>query len=152
VFAAAAGCGASEDPFDRAGSLEYRYNDASVDPEFHRSYTLSLVGGGDAAPATGTFVVDAYGDVLHEADVTVEPDTWSAALDELASGDRDDVEVDGGCSGGTSRQLVIRSSGDDVALDRTVQVCGAEGGDAADELDAAIAPLLAELDLATLLG
>lgn len=145
------GCGTSAPALDEAASLEYRYGDASVPPEFHRSYTLALVVGGAGEPATGSLVVDSYGDVLHGVDVSVDNATWSDVVDQLDGLDRGDIGSDEGCTGGTSRRLEVRSADDQVLLDRSISVCGGSGGEEADELDERIAPLLADLDLASLL-
>ena len=132
-----------------AASLEYRFRDSSVPPEYHRSYTLTLTGSADGA--TGELVVDSYGDELHRVPVDVDGAGWRTAVDAL-----DDLALpissgDDGCAGGTGREVEVSIDGErQIAAD--IEVCGDAGGDAADRLDAVIAPLLATLDMDELLA
>ena len=60
-------CASDADPADEAveldpasATVEYHYQDSSVPPEYHRSYTLTVTQG------EADLVVDSYGDVLHD--------------------------------------------------------------------------------------
>lgn len=146
VSAGCGGDGGSVEPAE--ATLSYEFRDSSVPPEYHRSYTLELTGGDDGAH--GELVVDSYGDVLHEVDVEVDQAVWEQAVGDLAALDVDESRADG-CTGGTGRDVRLRAGGETVTA-ASIEVCGGEGEDAADELDAVIAPLLAELDMESLLA
>ena len=150
VLAVAPACadeaGTSLDP--DSAVVEYRFTDASVPPEFHRSYTLT-VREGEAA-----IVVDSYGDVLDEATATLDDAEWTALLDRAES--VGDVGGEGGddCSGGTARALRLTDADHpegDPALDVSVSVCGGDGGAGADALEQVVDPVLDRFDMASLL-
>jgi hypothetical protein len=110
---------------------------------------LELTGADDGAH--GELVVDSYGDELHRVDVDVEPDVWEAAVTDLAALDLSSSGTEDGCAGGTGRSIELDADGERlVAAD--LDVCGGAGADAADELDAVVAPLLADLDMDSLLA
>jgi hypothetical protein len=115
--------------------IEYRYGDSSVPPEYHRSYTVTV----DREQIE--FVVDSYGEVLHEATETTPPEVW----EELAGSVSDVVglEVDDAdeCAGGTSRSIEI-VDGAETVVDLGFGVCGTAGARAADALGAYIDPAL----------
>lgn len=125
--------------------IEFRFNDSSVPPEYHRSYTLTAMAG------QARIVVDSYGDILHDETAPVDEGTWGAllqsagALQFSSSGDSDE------CAGGTSRKLLI-SQGDDPVLDVQLAVCGTDGQSQAEAIDAFVAPLLELFDMETLLA
>ncbi len=144
LVVAAAGCGddGPAEPDAAHAQLTYHYQDSSVPPEYHRSYTLELTGADDGAH--GELVVDSYGDELHRVDVDVEPDVWEAAVTDLAALDLSSSGTEDGCA-------ELDADGERlVAAD--LDVCGGAGADAADELDAVVAPLLADLDMDSLLA
>lgn len=136
-------------PAAARAELTYAYQDSSVPPEYHRSYTLELTGGDDGAH--GVLVVDSYGDELHRVDVDVEPAVWEQAVADLAALAPTESGADEGCAGGTGRSVELDVAGEEV-MTADLEVCGGEGADDADELDAVIAPLLADLDMDSLLA
>lgn len=134
------------DPTDAV--LAYRFQDASVPPEYHRSYTLDLTGSADGAH--GELVVDSYGDEVVRVEVDVPADAWTRAVSDLEAFDAV-TTTDQGCAGGTGREVELTAGGETlIAAD--IEVCGGAGQDVADELDATIAPLLAGLDMEALLA
>ncbi len=91
----------SADP--AAVSVEIAFHDASVEPQYHRSWTIT------ADQARMRVVADSYGDVLDESTLDTPPDAWSdfvaalpAALDEL-----DGAGADENCAGGTGLTLEV---------------------------------------------
>ena len=125
--ATVAGCGddaadTSTDLDPATASVIYHYNDASVAPEYHRSYTVTVTQG------TARVVVDAYGDVLHDVTEPIDDALWERTLaaaqefDDASSSDRDS-----GCSGGTSEELTV-ANGEVVAFDVFVDHCDSSGG------------------------
>lgn len=133
-----------------SATVEYRYHDSSVPPEYHRSYTLT-VGGGEAH-----LVVDSYGDLLHDETEAVDGAEWDDLLAAVTdSGVEGSQGAGDGCSGGTGRELRVTDDdhpASDPAVLVAVEVCGGDGGDAADEVDALVEPVLAHFDMETLLA
>jgi hypothetical protein len=108
-----------------------RFQDASVPPEYHRSYTIT------ATPAEIHKVVDSYGEVVGESRRALDDGEFDAILESverrgLRPADRatgDDL----GCTGGTSYSIAI-TAGDETLLEGTVYRCagnyeGALAGD-----------------------
>ena len=117
-------------------TIGYEYRDASVPPEFHRSYTLSISRDEVAA------VVDSYGDVLYDATTPISDDVWERLADTFETVvDLEPDEIEDGCAGGTGRVLVI-ADGDQTLVDVDVEVCGGENADTADAIDAYVAPVI----------
>ena len=152
ALAVLVGCGPGLSESARLSSLdpgrttiEYRFNDSSVAPEYHRSYTLI------ARSDEVSIVVDSYGDVLHEETSSIDEETWGrlvravADLDVAAPGNPDE------CTGGTSRDLLI-SQDDTPLLDVQVGVCDEQGQTEAAVIEAFVEPLLQLFDLETLLA
>lgn len=100
VLLAVAGCGSPEPP----ETVEVVFQDSSVPPEFHRSWTLEADGGDLSV------VVDSYGDVVSEGSATMDDRAW----EEFTSGLQEQLDAvdtplfgggDDGCSGG--QQITI---------------------------------------------
>lgn len=125
--------------------IQYRFNDASVPPEYHRSYTLT------ASAAEARIVVDAYGDVLHDEIATVDDDTWRAVLRAAAGLPTDSSGHSDDCAGGTSRDLLITEA-DERVLDVQVADCGSDGQGQAEVIEAFVTPLLELFDTERLLA
>ena len=90
--------------------IEYEFNDASVPPEYHRSYVINVT-------ETEVHVtVDSYEDVLADEKYTLSNTTFDALIETineaiLVSGRNEPSEP---CSGGTSENLSINESGKEV--------------------------------------
>jgi hypothetical protein len=131
------GCGEDEpasgnSDVSDAAVIDYHYGDASVAPQFHRSYGLTITA------TSAHVVVDSYGDVLADETFDLDPETWDlmlARLDDLAA-----IRVDDGedCAGGTSRSFTV-TDGDETVLELDFAVCGDVNTAAGEALDAAIA-------------
>ncbi|HEY8523946.1 MAG TPA: hypothetical protein VIL48_03215 [Acidimicrobiales bacterium] len=153
---AAAGCG--DDGAGNGGApavdpasavVEYHFQDSSVPPEHHRSYTLTV------EPSGARIVVDSYGDVLHDERAPVDDATWSQLIaavegvDGLGGGGADD------CAGGTAHDLWVTDGehgNDDPAIAAHVPVCGGDGREDADRVERAVRPALDLFDMETLLA
>lgn len=137
-----AACGGNDDGsssdqgLDDSGTIEYTYGDASVPPEYHRSYSLSVT------RDDVHVVIDSYGDVLYDHVVPLPRATRNMLTDT-----RNPVfgltpdEPDDGCAGGTTRTLRV-SDRDGTVLDLDFGVCGGDNEDAAEAVDAYIQPVL----------
>lgn len=129
--------------------VEYRYNDSSVAPEYHRSYTITVRDG------EARMVVDSYGDVLHDVTEEVDGETWTELLDEVGAVRVRDPEPSSECAGGTSREVLVTDAehpASDPAVLGHAEVCGGTGADDASIIDAAIEPVLALFDTEELLA
>lgn len=131
--------------------VRYHFGDSSVPPEHHRSYTVTV------SKTKARIVVDSYGDVLHRATEPIDEQTWAGLVGDVSAMLEDGGEYDSeeGCAGGTSRGLEATNpdSGEEY-LQISVDLCGGdeEGAQIADDVDSAIAPVLAKFDMETLLA
>ena len=142
--------GAGSTDLDPATAVvEYRYNDSSVPPEYHRSYTITVREG------EARMVVDSYGDELHDVTEPVEDETWTDLLDEVADLRVRQPGPSSECAGGTSREIQVTDAEhpiEDPALRGHAEVCGGTGADDARSIDAAIEPVFALFDTDELLA
>ncbi len=140
IALASAGCGQSQDATSTSALpddavVTYRFHDASVPPEFHRSVTVT------ASSATSRIVIDSYGDVLADESVPTSRSAW-----EQLAGTLDDIvgltveTGDEGCTGGTSIDLEVVSGGE-VIVDLSPQFCGDVNPGVDEAIDAWIAPV-----------
>jgi hypothetical protein len=146
-MAAMAGCGSdATETSDAASEITYHFHDASVPPEYHRSYVVT------ASDGEVNIVVDSYGDVLHDEDAPLDAATFRTVVDEVDALDVGEPADDDGCTGGTSSELTVSDADGSVLEAVSTVSCGGEGGDDMDRLAAAIAPLLAGFDMDRLLA
>lgn len=137
-----AACGGGDDVTFEADttSIEVRFSDSSVPPEYHRSWTL-LADGEEA-----TLEVDSYGDVVATAAEEMPDGVWpdlADAIEDVAA--TDDVGDSGDCTGGTTLETVVRT-GDGEAV-TTISSCGDGGTEEQERLLDLLAPLTALVDL-----
>ena len=133
--------GADLDP--ATATLVYQFHDASVPPEYHRSYTLTA----DAGSAH--LVVDSYGDVLHDVTEPNDVERWERVLDESQTLSNATDVTDRACAGGTSEELRVLDGENEAVIDVFVDHCGASSG---PELEEVVTELLALFDLDALLA
>lgn len=112
--------------------IEYRFNDASIPPEYHRSYTLLV----DRNQATIT--VDSYGDLLFEETVPVSDAAWQALVDGYPTISGLTSPPEGTCTGDTSSAVEITASGQPI-LDLSASSCD-RAAEVAGQLNEWIAP------------
>lgn len=133
--------------FDSADTtVEFVFIDSSVAPEYHRSFTLTVVDG------TGTVVVDVYGDETTREEAGVDPGAVADLLAAYRDGELDaafeDVRDDDGCSGGTTFELTLDDGRERAAT--SVYRCGGVNDELAETLATAVAPLLDAFDIVAL--
>ena len=125
----------------------YAFGDASVPPQYHRSYTITVT------PGAAALVVDSYGAVLAEKTYEITPERFREIVASLKRRgiEHAALEDDDGCTGGTT-ETVSLSNGEKEVFSATVYHCGGRdsgnlGGDVkgfADDVRE-LTPDLAEL-------
>lgn len=107
-----------------AATVNYHFQDSSVPPPYHRSYTLTF----DRNQVH--IVVDSYGDVLADRTAPMTEAAWNTVSNNFASIRNISVrEPEQGCVGGTSFALTVNDAGATVfALQASV--CGGANSDA----------------------
>lgn len=133
-------------PVEGDEGVVYEFHDASVAPDYHRSYTLTVWKG------SARLVVDSYGDVIHDMTKRIDDALWQRTLT-LATefADADSVTNDG-CSGGTSEELTVfvgDEDGDEDLVHVFIDHCDTSGGANIMEAVGEVLPLF---DLDTLLA
>jgi hypothetical protein len=137
------GGGGGNDVDPATATLVYQFHDASVPPEYHRSYTLTA----DAESAH--LVVDSYGDVLHDVTEPNDGERWERVLEESQTLANVTDVADQGCAGGTSEELRVLDGEDQAVIDVLVDHCGSSSG---PDLAEVVTELLALFDLDELLA
>jgi len=130
---ALAGCtpstpgGGPDDQNDGAAIREitYAFGDASVPPEYHRSYTITV----DAE--TARVVVDSYGDVLADEQY---PATGQQFAELVASLETDEIanctlDQNEGCGGGTSERIAYSDGQQELFSGEVFHCGGQDSGD-----------------------
>lgn len=111
------GCAMTEHTMDKPISkIVYSFKDASVPPEYHRSYTISIT------EAQAHITVDSYGDILVEKTVDMPKQTMDdlakyIQIYQIKEKDRNNETMT--WPGGTSKALKVYSV-DDMLLDGIV--------------------------------
>ncbi len=128
-------------PIDGDPQVVYEYHDASVAPEYHRSYTLTVWEG------SARLVVHSYGDDLHDVTVPIDDAMWQRTLDDaLAYSGTESVE-NNGCAGGTADEITVLDGNDEELVHVFMDHC--ESGETV-YIRGAVGDVLGLFDLATL--
>jgi hypothetical protein len=88
----------------KADKITYRFQDSSVPPEYHRSYTINVT------KAKARIIVDSYGNVINRAEVKLKEGQFREILEAINQGKitiSSDNKDDSGCTGGTSEGLKV---------------------------------------------
>jgi hypothetical protein len=87
--------------FSRITKIEYRFDDSSVPPQYHRSYSITVT------EQELRIVVDSYGDILADKKYHIDTARFTALLLDLEKlGIKTGaVRVSQGCDGGTGEEL-----------------------------------------------
>jgi hypothetical protein len=132
-----AACGSEEEasvglPDD--ATVTYAFADASVPPQYHRSVVLTVT------REDTRIVVDSYGEVLADEQVTTPSSVWTTLGSTLPTvSDLTTADPGQGCTGGTAIRLTVASPAGTL-LDLDPQFCGGANDDLEDPIDAWIAP------------
>lgn len=100
-------------------SIVYRFGDASVPPQFHRSYSITIT------EDTLSVVVDSYGDVLHQKSFPFTVDDFTKVKQMIKKHKIGNVNLgeDDGCTGGTTESLALYGI-NGILFSGTVYHCG----------------------------
>lgn len=107
---------------DKITQIVYSYGDASVPPQYHRSYTIT------ATKDEIKIVVDSYGKILADTIYQMSKENFNLLTDKLNETklkNTKKTEDKEGCTGGTSRYIKV-FSGEKVVLDGYAYFCGAK--------------------------
>jgi hypothetical protein len=86
------------EPSTNADKLVYRFGDASLPPQYHRSYTVTVT------ETKMNVLVDSYGEKIEEAAFDLKSGDFKGLMDAFAkAGIKNcDMKDEPGCTGGTS--------------------------------------------------
>jgi len=96
--------------------IEFRFTDASVPPEYHRSYTLITT------RDETSISIDSYGDLLYEATVPTTSDVWESLSANYPSIAELSSPPEGSCTGDTSSSIEVTANGSTL-LDVSASSC-----------------------------
>ena len=99
--------------------ITYRFQDASVPPEYHRSYTITI--DKDRLKITE----DSYSDILAEKEYRIAKNQFERLVASLKENhiDRAELEEEDGCTGGTSESISYSNLSKEI-FSGTVYHCG----------------------------
>ena len=105
--------------------IEYRFEDSSVPPEYHRSYTITVT------HQEATIVVDSYGDILAEERYAITEEQFleigKSLVDNRIRYVHLRLDGEDGCTGGTS-ETVAYSDGEGESFRAYAYHCGGHSG------------------------
>ena len=114
-------------------TLIYRFRDASVPPQYHRSYTIK------ATPGQVYFSIDVYGEIILKDSLVLAKaayDSFATTINDLHIKKVKEVESKG-CTGGTSDQLELYP-GSSKEVKGSIYQCGGKNyGDLEGDVTAA---------------
>lgn len=114
-------------------TLLYRYQDASVPPQYHRSYTIRVT------PRQVYYAIDSYGKIIQEDSLVITRaayDFFATALNDLHIKKGKEV-IQEGCTGGTTDRLDLYA-GSTKEVKGYIYYCGGKKyGDLAGDVNAA---------------
>ena len=122
--------------------IVYRFQDSSVPPEFHRSYTITV------NPKSLEFVVDSYGKIIKDTTVSINDAKWSNAKKAFGAHNiRLKNETDSkGCTGGKTRSLTLDSGDKEIFKGHSYDCGGKTYGNMSGDLDAFLNDLKSGID------
>ena len=86
----------------KADEIVFEYHDASVPPDDHRSYMITL------NPDKLIYVVDSYGEIIKKDSINIEPNKWNevrAAFESCSIRNVEKRKNSEGCTGGSGNSI-----------------------------------------------
>lgn len=115
-------CFMKKDIYNEVDKVTFHYEDSSVPPKYHRSYTLTVTANSIVV------VVDSYGDVLVDTFFLISKDNFKEIInfaEECELSNKNKTSIEDGCSGGTSKSVGLYK-GDAEIVYGTVFKCGGQ--------------------------
>jgi hypothetical protein len=112
----------------------YDFEDASVPPAYHRSYTIKVT------PAMAYLTINSYDNVLAKDSVSISPDSYkkfAADIKALNIQNTKDPNDDEGCTGGTTDNLELYSGSPEQVKGNIYHCGGKDYGDLSGDVTAA---------------
>jgi hypothetical protein len=103
--------------------IVYQYMDASVPPEYHRSYVITLT------PYIIKIIVDSYGDIIAAKDYEIKKDQYANIVRSFQDNRIRNIKLDEieDCTGGTGERIICYV-GEKELFSGTVYYCGGKIG------------------------
>lgn len=100
-------------------NIVFHYQDSSVPPEDHRSYTIS------AYPDSISIIVDSYGDIINEKTFNLSKEKFDSLIMALDKNKIKNCKETNhkGCTGGTSRSVIVYGESE-TFTNGTMSMCG----------------------------
>lgn len=136
------GCGGRDDDLSSrsisdAAVVEYRFSDASVPPEHHRSSTLTITAG------EVRIVVGSYGDVLHDVTRPLSAEAWGRVRKDVAAlPGPSRTRSTTGAPGARAERCGCATTTGWWSISRRRRA-GGDGAERVDALDAVVQPVIA---------
>lgn len=110
--------------WEQITKVEYRYEDSSVPPDYHRSYTIVVT------DSSKSIIIDSYGTVLLTQQYANSPKSFKTFIEHLSyvGISKHKEKEDNGCCGGTTEYIRLYK-GDDKLFDAYVYHCSGDFGD-----------------------
>jgi hypothetical protein len=104
---------------DLVKRIVYRFHDASVPPQYHRSYVITITRG------MVSIVIDSYGDILADREYGITEDQFENIVESLRKNGITNVELgdNEGCTGGTGETISYSNEAREL-FSGTVYHCG----------------------------
>jgi len=104
---------------NKVNKITYRFIDASVPPQYHRSYTITV------SQNRAHITVDSYGDVLAEKEFNISSDQFKELLNcfQKTKIRNCKLEKENGCTGGTGEKISLSDENKDMFSGR-IYHCG----------------------------
>jgi len=110
---------------DNVDKIVYRFIDASVPPQYHRSYTITVT------PTRVNVVVDSYGNVLADKTHDTSEDQFKVLLNSFQKNKIKNCKPDegDGCTGGTGEKISLHDGKQEVFTGQIYHCGGKDYGD-----------------------
>ena len=95
----------------KVDEIVFEYHDASVPPDDHRSYVITL------NPDKLIYVVDSYGEIIKRDSINIEPNKWNEVRAAFRSCDIRNVEKrknSEGCTGGSGNSIYLYANDEKI--------------------------------------